>query len=176
MRVSYKTRLKIQTYEELQNKYFYLYYGNGCAKAAIDFINRFVITYDPRLKEKKKIPLDLYEKQEEYIKWLWNRLKSNEDGCVDKCRDVGATWVTIAFAVWLLIFHSDISIGIYTYKASELDKYGDISTLFEKARFIIKNLPYSFRCEVVWSSGYIKNNRTGSDIAGASGDHPGRGG
>lgn len=175
MKISYKERLKIITNEKTLERYFRAFHI-PCAKSCIQFINTFCFTYDPRLKKKKIIPFELYPKQEEYITWLWNRLKNGEDGCVDKCRDVGATWLTMAFLVWCMLFQKGFSAGIYTYNGTELDKVGDISTLFGKLRFIVNRLPKMFTENVRSSHRYICSDKTGSDISGSAGDNPGRGG
>jgi len=145
-------------------------------EAIIDFINKYCITYDPRLPESKEIPFVLYDKQKEYIHWLYERLINKQDGIVEKARDVGATWCSIAFFVFLILFHNGFSLGAFSYKQDEVDKTGDISTLIQKARFILTNLPKQFTAEIESRFMYIRNKRTGSDIAGSSGDNPGRGG
>lgn len=173
--VSYTDRLKIITNPEKLKKYRMLY-SLPLAQSAIDFINTFCHTYDPRLDKDKVIPFNLYEKQREFISWLWDRLKHKEDGIVDKCRDIGASWCFCAFATWLLCFQKDYSIGMFTYKETECDKRGDISTLFGKVRFILGKLPFAFRANISDKHMYIRNEATNTDIAGASGDNPGRSG
>lgn len=150
-------------------------YQIPCAESCIDFINRFCYTYDPRKKEDKVIPFELYKKQEDFIRWLWDRYNNKEDGVVDKCRDVGATWCVMAFFVWLIIFFKNVSLGVYTYKGDECHKLGDTSTLLEKAIFIIRYLPHQFKSGIESKHMSIQNNLTGSDISGSSGDNPGRG-
>lgn len=156
-------------------KYFKNYHY-GCEEAVLDFINRFCFTYDPRLKGDKNIPFELFPRQEDYIRWMWRRYKEDESGLVDKCRDAGVTWLTMAFFTYLLIFQRDVSLQIYTYKAEECHKLGDISTLMQKCTHIIDHLPAIFTKKVKCSHMYIKNKTMNSDIAGSSGDNPGRGG
>jgi hypothetical protein len=128
------------------------------------------MTYDPRLPNDKIIPFELFEKQEEYIRWLWNMYITKEKGAVDKARDVGATWCSIAFSVWLLIFHNDVAVGLYSYKADAVDKRGDIDSLMEKTRFIINNLPREFTQGINVGFMLIKNGM--STISGISGERP----
>ena len=144
-------------------------------ESIIDFIERYCFTYDPRVKD-KVIPFFLYPRQKEYITWLWERYKNRESGGVDKARDVGASWLTIAFGVYLLLFQDNTSIGLFSFKADSVDKIGDISTLFGKVRFILDNLPPLFTDGIKSNYFYIKNNSNGSDISGASGEQPDRGG
>jgi hypothetical protein len=173
--VTYKERLKILSSTALLKKYKALY-SIPTAESCIDFINRFCYTYDPRLEDEKVIPFVLYERQEELVRWLWYRLIKKENGIIDKARDLGASWSFVAFSVWLLLFQRDYSVGFYTYKERECDYKGDLSTLFGKARFILTHLPIMFRRQIIDKYMYIRNEETGTDIAGASGDNPGRSG
>jgi hypothetical protein len=173
--IQIKERLAILQDEEVILRYKRMYQVNDY-RACVDFLNRFCFIYEPRNKGPKVLPLDLFEKQELYIKWLWERYNENESGVVDKCRDVGATWIFIGFSVWLMLFQRDISIGLYTYKATECDSPGDMSTLLEKARFMIERLPEQFREGYTSKRMFLKSNVTGSSIAGASGENPSRGG
>jgi len=160
------TKDKIEAYKSL--------YTIMCAESCVDFINRYCFTYDPRIVD-KVIPFILFPKQKLYIEWLYERYINRSNGAVDKCRDIGATWLTLVFIVWLVLFHENESACIYTYKTDECDKYGDISTLFGKVRFIIDHLPRQFTEGIETKYMYLKN-QNGSDIAGASGENPGRGG
>lgn len=176
MQISYKERLKTKTDQNLLLQYKKLYsipYNE--VESCIDFINRFCWTYDPRLPKSKTIPFELYPKQVDFIIWLFERYKKQEDGCVDKCRDVGATWCFIAFSIFLLLFRNNTSIAFFTFKASECHTIGKMGTLFEKANFIIENLPELFKGPIETKLMLITNHQTKSVIVGASGDNPLRG-
>ena len=155
---------------------YYEAYHIPTAAAAEDFICRFGFTYDPRLHDAKTVPFELYPKQREFIRWLWARYRAGEEGVVDKCRTAGFSWTTMAFAVYLILFHRDVSIGVYSYKESEVHTLGDLSTLIEKCIFTIKHLPRAWRVGIKTNHMHIQNAVTGSDIVGSSGDNPGRGG
>lgn len=174
LRTSWAERAEIINNHSKIRNYFDAFHI-PCAESAIDFINRFCLTYDPRRKTDKILPLELFPRQEEYVAWLWERYKSDTSGVVDKCRTAGASWVTMAFFVYLFLFQKDSSLQVYTYKAEECHKLGDISTLLQKAIFIIDHLPPLFIHGVKTSHMYLKNERLGCDIAGSSGDNPGRG-
>ena len=174
--MTYLEKLKIITSSQEAAKYKTLY-TIPSPEACIHFINNFCFTYDPRRKNDRVIPFKLFEKQEEFIRWLWNNLHNKESGVVDKCRDVGATWCFCAFSVFLLLFVKDLSIGFFTYKASECDTQGDISTLFGKVRFLLNKIPSIFKPKkMLIKNMHVKNLDNGTDIAGASGDNPGRSG
>lgn len=62
------------------------------------------------------------------------------DILVEKTRDMGWSWLMDLIAVWYLIFHNR-SVLFGSRKAELADKIGDMKSLLEKCRFIIKNLP-----------------------------------
>lgn len=173
--MTYKQRIEYLSNPEKMNRLIYAY-SIPTAEACIAWINDWVMTYDPRLPGDKTVPFDLYDFQGDYIRWLWDRYRGREEGAVEKSRDMGVSWGFIAFATWLMLFHREVSIGLFTYKAHECHKIGDISSLFGKIEAIIRNLPEAMRGGTSISLMYANCQRTGSDIAGSSGDHPGRGG
>jgi hypothetical protein len=167
MKISYTDRLK--SLKEV-NKYIELY-SIPTAESCIDFINRFVFTYDPR-KQEQNIPFELFPKQEELIRWLWKLYIDKDKGAIDKARDVGATWCFLAFSVWMFLFQNR-SINLYSYKADAVDRKGDMNSLFGKVNFILKYLPAEMIKGVI--STYMLIRRGDAAISGLCGDEP-RGG
>jgi hypothetical protein len=148
----------------------------------INFINDFCMTYDPRQKT-KVMPFLLYPRQREYIQWLHDKYVTKQDGCVLKCRDVGASWLNCAFAVWMWLFVENSTITFISRKEDYVDKIGDLRSILEKCRFIISNLPPFFmpaeKNKLIRHHLKFKlliNPKNGSSIVGESGDEAGRGG
>lgn len=166
---------KIQADDKLR-KALRLYYSTEPA----DFINDWCITIDPRNVGKGKpvlMPFILYPKQRDFINWLHgNVFKERKNVLVDKCRDMGATWLCCAYSVWLITFHKEVAIGWGSRKEDLVDKIGDPKGIFHKIRGIIKNLPYEFRPKVRDIKMLIENLENGSTIAGEVGNNIGRGG
>lgn len=175
MKISWKDRLTLMQDKEKLKEY-YVSYHYGCADNVIDFINRFCFTYDPRKQADREMPFELFDKQEDYIRFLWDRYEGRTDGVVDKCRGVGYSWLNSAFSVYLVIFQSSVTVSMYTYKADECHKLGDMDTLLEKMIFIVNNLPKEFTQYIEPKHMQIKNTNNGSIIVGKSGDNAGRGG
>ena len=144
----------------------------------IDFINDFVETYDPRNAAMPYLPFALFQKQVDFIHFLQSCLKDKEAGLVEKSRDVGASWLCCAFAVWLLLFHSGSSVGFGSRVVDDVDKIGKPDSLFQKMRIILKRLPAFLLPPMPIDDGYMKiiNPYNGSVITGGSGDNIGRGG
>ena len=150
----------------------------------VEAIEHWVTTYDPRNVGSDKpayMPFVLFPKQKEYILWLWDRLEWKEDGIVDKSRDMGMTWVSVAFAWWLWTFHPGAAVSFGSRKADLVDKIGDPKSILEKFRQIMKYLPKEMR-PLGWKpkddASYMKivNPENGSVVAGEAGTEIGRGG
>lgn len=153
-----------------------IYYAENPA----DFITDWVVTYDPR-KDPSLIPFVLWEKQREFISWLWDRYRNKEDGLVEKSRDAGVTWLCMSFAVWLWLFHPGAKVGFGSRKESLVDEIGNPDSIFEKGRLILQKLPIEFVPEGYrekTDATFMKliNRASGATITGEAGDNIGRGG
>lgn len=145
-----------------------------------DFINDWMMTYDPRLFP-AELPFLLWPKQEEYIQWLFNLWQKKEDGLTEKSRDAGVTWLCAAFSVCLFLFYPGQAIAFGSRKEDLVDKIGDPKSIFEKIRFLLRNLPREFlpkNYDERRHAAFLKimNPENGSTITGEAGDNIGRGG
>lgn len=135
-----KLGLKIAEKPDLQNLL-----KSICAEDIIFWINSFVYTYDPR-KNPSIIPFVLYGFQEQFIKDLCWRIDNQKDILIDKSRDMGITWCVLLVITWYWQFAGsgyDFLVG--SRKESYIDVMGNMDTLMEKVRFIIKNEPRFLR-------------------------------
>lgn len=148
-----------------------------------DFINDWALTFDPRNAERgieTTTPFLLFPRQREFIDWLHDRWKGREDGLAEKSRDMGVSWLCVAFGVWMWIFHPGTVVGFGSRKEEYVDKLGDPKSLFWKVRQFVMLLPVEFR-----PAGYnekvhapfmrTQNPETGAVIVGEAGDNIGRG-
>ena len=148
-----------------------------------DFINDWGCTHDPRNAEiglPTIIPFLLFPKQEEYVHWIVDLWHQKDDGLAEKSRDMGVTWLCVAIAVWMWLFHDGVVVGFGSRKEEYVDKLGDPKSIFWKIRKFIELLPKEFR-----PAGYAEkshapymrviNPDNESVIVGESGDNIGRG-
>ena len=146
------------------------------------FISDWGVTSDPRNVElglPANSPFILFPKQIECIDWVMDRWKGREPGLIEKSRDMGMSWLTMALACTLCLFYEGMGIGFGSRKEEYVDKIGAPKSLFYKARMFMANLPVEFR------GGWDKDKHaphlrltfpeTGSNISGESGDNIGRG-
>lgn len=151
----------------------------------IDWIEDWCVTIDPRNAGTgllTHMPLRLFDRQKELIVFFEFCRKNKVNGLVEKCRDVGATWVACAYSAWLWRYHSGAQIGWGSRKLDLVDKLGIPDSILEKIRVIIRNLPPQ-----MWPQGFhadgdfmpwkrIINPENGASISGEGGDNIGRGG
>jgi phage terminase large subunit len=148
-----------------------------------DFINDWGMTFDPRLAEvglPTTVPFLLFPKQREFIEFVHERWKSREDWLAEKSRDMGVSWLCVAFAVWMFLFHPGTVVGFGSRKEEYVDRIGDPKSLFWKVRQFIQLLPREFRPKG-WDPKTcapfmrVQNPENGASIVGEAGDNIGRG-
>lgn len=150
----------------------------------VKFINHWGWTYDPRnvaLNRPTYLPFILFSRQEEYIQFLCDCFTEQQNGLIEKSRDMGATWLAIAFSVWLWLYWEGSSIGWGSREQDLVDRIGDPDSIFEKIRIFIRRLP-----PVFWPQDFdpnfnmsfmrIRNPEHEATITGDIGDNIGRGG
>ncbi len=149
----------------------------------VEFISDWMCTFDPRNVERgldAVIPFLLFPKQAEFVEFVVARWRAREDWLCEKSRDMGVSWLCVAIATWMWLFHPGTVVGFGSRKEEYVDKLGDPKSLFWKIREALNLLPVEFR-----PAGYserahalsmrIVNPENGSTIVGESGDNIGRG-
>lgn len=147
-----------------------------------DFINDWGMTFDPRNVERglpSVVPFILFPRQKEWVNWCVAKWYAQESAPVEKSRDMGLSWLTVAIGVTLSIFNDGVVIGYGSRKEEYVDKIGDPKSLFWKAREFTMLLPPEFRAG--FSRGktdpHMRLNfpGSGSSLIGEAGDNIGRG-
>lgn len=116
-----------------------------CAEDFVYFCEHWVWIEEPR-NTIKRIPFLMYDYQKraalEILGLAAKTVDSIEkyDVLVEKTRDMGWSWLMVALAVWLWLFH-DRNILFGSEKAEKADKLGNMLALLEKCRYVIRNLP-----------------------------------
>jgi hypothetical protein len=155
-----------------------------------EFIMHWMDTYDPRksptnvrpeLRGPKWMPFVFFERQDDFINFLHAMRLTGENGLVEKARDMGATWQSCAYSVWSWLFIPADAIGWGSRKQELVDKIGDVSSIFEKLRLLIRRLPDIWLPEGLKPRDHLTfmkciNPATGATITGETGDNIGRGG
>ncbi len=108
--------------------------------------NSSIYTWD----EPNCLPFVPYEFQEEYITEVWDSImqwtKPYSERTdltnifVEKSRQMGISWVTMAIFVYWFIFYNHKYLVI-SQKWDDVDKIWNMKALLEKVRFMIRNIP-----------------------------------
>jgi len=144
-----------------------------------DFINDWGMTFDPRNVDvglPSTIPFVLFDKQREWVDWVYGKWRERSDGVTEKSRDMGVSWLSVAIAASIWLFHPGVVIGFGSRKEEYVDKLDSPKSLFWKARQFIELLPREFRPES-YDDPFMKiiNHDNGSYIVGEAGNNIGRG-
>lgn len=125
--------------------------------------------------------MQLFPRQREFIEWLEERERTQTDGLVEKSRDVGMTWLCVAFLVHRWLFRAGFHGSVGSRKLDLVDRLGDPDAILEKARILLRHLPvwmlppgFSLARDMGFCR--IQNPANGSSITGEAGDQIGRGG
>ena len=112
-----------------------------CKEDILFWVNSFVATYNPR-KNPSVVPFITYEYEDKLILDIAESVRNQTDILVDKSRDMGVTWCVLLVFTWYWQFHGegyDFLCG--SRKEQYIDGIGNMDTLMEKIRFIIRNQP-----------------------------------
>ena len=86
------------------------------------------------------IPFDPWPCQEEAISTLVSAVEEGHDAVLRKSRDMGASWLVCALAVWGWLFR-DWQVLLVSRVEDNVDRTGDPDTLFWKIDYIVNTLP-----------------------------------
>lgn len=146
------------------------------------FIIDWGVTVDPKNVERglpSVIPFILFPRQGEWVDEVLTSWREQKPLLTEKTRQMGFSWLSVALACTLCIFHEGMAIGFGSRKEEYVDKIGDPKSLFHKARQFLQGLPPEFRGG--WDAGKnasfmrITFPDSLSSITGEAGDNIGRG-
>ncbi len=173
-------QFKYELKKELTNPRFLKIADNWYEHNPVDYIEHWIVTYDPK-RGLGVTPFILFPKQEEFVAWVTERLEKKESGLVEKTREVGMSWMAIAWSTWAWKYKKNAKIGFGSRKASLVDTQGDLDSIFEKFRLVLRNiptelLPFNFLVNKHTPEMRILNPENQNSITGEGGDNIGRGG
>ena len=157
------------------------FYRNGHIAA---FVDDWGMTSNPKLANSGRsvvIPFRLWPKQIELVNWMWRHFKASTPAVCAKAREVGASWIAMAFSASLCVLFDNIVIGCVAATEDKLDSTSDPNPILPKAREFLRNLPVEFSAaydDTAATSTYLKIQfpATKSLIRGWTGETAGRGG
>ena len=131
-----KLILKLQNNPKMQ-----MIVSDLCREDILFWVNSFCATYNPR-KNPSTIPFITYDYEDKLILDVVDSIKNQKDLLIEKSRDMGVTWCVLLVFTWFWQFHGegyDFLCG--SRKEQYIDGIGNMDTLMEKIRFLIRNQP-----------------------------------
>lgn len=116
-----------------------------CQQDIIYWVNIFAATYDPR-KNPSVIPFITYPYEDKLLLDLVECIEKQKDILIEKSRDMGVTWCVVLAFTWFWCFRGegyDFLVG--SRKEQYIDTIGNMDTIMEKVRFLIRNMPIWMR-------------------------------
>lgn len=104
------------------------------------FFNTFLWTQDPR-KRPADLPFLTYDYEDAYIHWLVEHIKNGKDCLTEKSRDMGMSWTLMGVLLHGWLFDDGFLAHIGSKKEDDVDRSGDIRSLFEKLRYLLTRIP-----------------------------------
>lgn len=105
-------------------------------KADVVYFVNSLKTFDPRTKE-KDLQFELYPFQVEYARQLVEHIKTGKDLFVEKSRDMGVSWVTLAVILWFWLYEDGFQALIGSRKEDYVDNR-QIDSLFGKLDYMLR--------------------------------------
>lgn len=120
-----------------------------CKRDILHWFDWYAYTYDPRNGPNGRpigvIPFELYDFQREAVLEIYDSIINGRDILIEKSRDMGITWVVVSVFIYCFLFVPDFAGRVGSRNVNEVDKMGDIGTLFEKMRLIYRFTPHFLR-------------------------------
>lgn len=109
----------------------------------LHWFRQWAWTLDPRGDSPLSVlPFDPFPFQADAIDWLERLVfEDRRMGCIEKSRDMGATWITVLWAIKHWRFRPYFQALFSSMKEEEVDHKQNAGTIFGKLRFAVKYLP-----------------------------------
>jgi len=138
-----------------------------CSEDPLFWALGFVWTYDPRRIKCPVVPFALYGMQERVLREL-DEVLGHQDSALDKCRDVGASWLTMTIITHRWHFRARQTFLVASAKEDLVDRAKDPDCLFWKIDFILEHEPAFLRPSYERKELNFFNAETLSTIDGCS--------
>ncbi len=111
-----------------------------CKKDILFFFNTFLWTHDTR-KPMPDLPFITYDYEDKLILDTYEHIKNSKDLLIEKSRDMGATLCILGVIYYMWLFEKGFLSHLGSKSEDDVDRSGDMKSLFEKVRYFIKKTP-----------------------------------
>ena len=121
------------------------HYRNGHIGLMIDDWGWTLVPSRAKAGLSVRIPFRLWPRQYELVDWMWNHFRGGTPGVCPKAREVGASWLAMAFSVCLCVLLKNIVVGVVASTEDKLDSNKYPSPTLPKAREFLMGIPEPLR-------------------------------
>jgi len=143
-----------------------------CSKDMCFMLAAFGWTVDQRDLEITERPFVPWDYQVDAFADLQERYEASRDGRADcrikKSRDMGASWICLAFLMHRWMFDDNVSFLLVSRNEDYVDSPGDPSCLFWKLDYMLSRLPGFLRPDYDRTKLRLGNAQNGASIVGES--------
>lgn len=119
--------------------------------------------------ESTHVPFITWKVQDDAVLQLLDAIDNGHDALIHKSRDMGASWIVLAVFQWYFQFRPSTTFLELSRKEVLVDRRGDMDSLFEKHRYLMKWQPEWLRPQrLVDNSMHLENKDIGTTIEGES--------
>lgn len=114
-----------------------------CERDPIFWVNAFVMQFNPNtLGDQLRVgPFITWEFQAEAINTILEQIRERKDLCVEKSREMGASWIFLIVLVWMWLYKDRATFILMSRDADAVDDSSNPQSLFWKIDFILDHLP-----------------------------------
>ena len=113
----------------------------ACERDILFFVNVFVLQFNPRKKGKVQVgAFATWGFQDDALLEMLRCIEEDEDLCIEKSREMGASWMLVIVFVWLWLFQGWSKFLLISRNAEAVES-DDPDSLLWKFDFIVEHLP-----------------------------------
>lgn len=115
------------------------------------------------------VPFITWKVQDEAIQSIYDSIVNGHQVMIRKSRDMGASWIVLSMFQWFWQFRAATTFLEISRKETLVDRRGDMDSLFEKHRYLLRWQPEWMRPRNIRDQKlHLENQDNGSSIEGES--------
>ena len=152
----------------------------ACRRDVVLWVQDWVWTFDPRRLECPYLPMELFQRQVEYLRWRDAVVAARDHGIVEKSRDMGVSWLNALWHLHRWLFCPGY-VGAFNSRIEDDVDDGTPDSLMGKMDVALERLPHwmrpaAYNRRLHRSHLRLANPANGALVIGESGPNAGRGG
>jgi len=152
----------------------------ACVKSPVFWLNAFGWTFLQKQVQQgghtvavsgagSHVPFLTWRVQDDALVKLVGAIEGGYDATIHKARDMGASWTVVALFQWFFQFRPSTTFLELSRKEVLVDRRGDMDSLFEKHRYLMRWQPEWLRPQkLIDNSMHLENRDIGTTIEGES--------